>query len=161
MFRDMTREMLYAFARQNVPCVGFNTRRATRLVTQFYDRALAPVGLRSTQYSLLSVLALVPALNMGDLANILAMDRTTLTRNLQPLVKRGWVRTTAGADRRERMVKIAPAGRNKLHGAQPLWEEAQKHITSQLGEETWERVLGDLHRLSMIVEGGADGDGDY
>ena len=158
MFQDMTRETPYAFARQNVPCVGFNTRRATRLVTQFYDRALAPAGLRSTQFSLLSVLALVPALNMGDLAGILAMDRTTLTRNLQPLLKRGWARAQRGADRRARMVQITPAGRNKLHGAQPLWEEAQKHITSRLGEEHWERMLGELHRLSMIVEGDADGE---
>ncbi|NPV56085.1 MAG: winged helix-turn-helix transcriptional regulator [Anaerolineae bacterium] len=144
--------MLYAFARQNVPCVGFNVRRATRLVTQFYDRALAPAGLRSTQFSLLNVLAMVPALRMQDLADILAMDRTTLTRNLKPLLKQGWVKTTVGADRRARMVQITPGGRNVMHGAQPMWEEAQKYITERLGADTWDGVMEDLHRLSMIVE---------
>ncbi len=90
MFKEMPKESIYEFARQSIPCVGFNTRRATRLITQYYDKILAPTGLRSTQYSLLSGLSMMGESSMQDLAFILAMDRTTLTRNLSPLQKRDW-----------------------------------------------------------------------
>ncbi len=152
MFKDMPRESLYEFARQQVPCVGFNTRRVTRLVTQYYDRTLAPTGLRSTQYSLLSVLSLMDEFLMQDLALVLAMDRTTLTRNLNPLLKQGLVKVSVGNDRRARPVKITPKGKLALENAHPFWEKAQSHITDRLGISNWDRIMGDFHKISMIVE---------
>ena len=154
MFKDMPRESLYQFARQHVLCVGFNVRRATRLVTQYYDKILAPSGLRSTQYSLLNVLSLTDELGMQDLALVLAMDRTTLTRNLRPLVKQGLVKVSTGRDRRARLVMLTSKGKDAMKKALPFWEQAQAHITNHLGVSNWGRIMGDLHKVSMLAEDG-------
>jgi DNA-binding MarR family transcriptional regulator len=152
MFKDMPRENVYEFARQAVPCVGFNTRRVTRLVTQYYDQALAPVGLRSTQYSLLSALALMGETSMQDLAFILAMDRTTLTRNLGPLLKKGLVKTSVGKDRRSRPLVMTEKGKSALEKALPYWQKAQSSIVDRIGADRWDQVMRWLHEISMIVE---------
>ncbi|MBI3241248.1 MAG: winged helix-turn-helix transcriptional regulator [Chloroflexi bacterium] len=155
MFKDMPKENLYEFARQAIPCVGFNTRRATRLVTQYYDKALAPTGLRSTQYSLLSGLSMLGEASMQDLAFVLAMDRTTLTRNLSPLLKKGLVKVSVGSDRRARPITVTPKGKTVLENAFPYWQKAQAHIVETLGEANWDQMMRGLHQISMIVEEGA------
>jgi DNA-binding MarR family transcriptional regulator len=152
MLKDKPKKALYEFARQSVPCIGFNTRRATRLITQYYDKALAPARLRSTQYSLLSVLAMLGENSMQDLAFVLAMDRTTLTRNLNPLLKKGWVKIQVGSDRRARPLTITPAGQAVLENALPLWQRAQAHILDRIGEANWDAMMRGLHQISMIVE---------
>lgn len=152
MFKDISPENLYAFADQAVPCVGFNTRRATRLVTQYYDLALAPAGLRSTQYSLLTVLSMAGDIAIQELAFVLAMDRTTLTRNLAPLQNRQLVGVAAGRDRRIRLVHLTPQGQATLEAAHPLWSAAQTTLVSRLGEANWGQIRQGLHQISMIVE---------
>lgn len=152
MFKEMPKEALYEFARQAVPCVGFNTRRATRLITQYYDKALAPAGLRSTQYSLLSGLSMLGEASMQDMSIMMAMDRTTLTRNLSPLMKKGLVKMSVGTDRRSHPIQITPKGRSALEKALPYWQKAQSHIVNTLGVENWEQIMKSLHKISMIVE---------
>lgn len=152
MLKEMPKESLYEFARQAVPCVGFNTRRATRLVTQYYDKALAPTGLRSTQYSLLSALSMLGDASMRDMTTMMAMDRTTLTRNLSPLLKMGLVKVSVGRDRRARPIKITPKGESALEKAIPYWEKAQSHIVDSLGASVWDQIMRGLHQISMIVE---------
>ncbi len=152
MFKEMPKESLYEFACRAVPCVGFNTRRATRLVTQYYDKALAPIGLRSTQYSLLSALSMLGEASMQDMTTMMAMDRTTLTRNLRPLLKMGLVKVSVGSDRRARPIKITPKGKSALENALPFWEKAQSHILDKLGAENWDQIMRGLHQISMIVE---------
>ena len=152
MFKDMPKENLYEFARQAVPCVGFNTRRATRLITQYYDKALAPAGLRSTQYSLLNGLSMLGEASMQDISIMMAMDRTTLTRNLSPLVKKGLVKVSVGSDRRARPIQITPKGKSALEKALPYWEKAQAHILDTLGADKWDAMMRGLHQISMIVE---------
>ena len=152
MLKDMPKENLYEFARQAVPCVGFNTRRATRLITQYYDKALAPAGLRSTQYSLLNGLSMLGEASMQDISIMMAMDRTTLTRNLSPLVKKGLVKVSVGSDRRARPIQITPKGKSALEKALPYWEKAQTHILDTLGADKWDAMMRGLHQISMIVE---------
>lgn len=152
MFKEMPKESLYEFARQAVPCVGFNTRRATRLVTQYYDKALAPTGLRSTQYSLLNALSMLGEASMQDMSIMMAMDRTTLTRNLSPLLKKGLVKVTVGSDRRSRPIKITPRGKSALEEALPYWQKAQSHIVDSFGADNWDQLMRGLHQISMIVE---------
>ncbi|MBI5823502.1 MAG: winged helix-turn-helix transcriptional regulator [Chloroflexi bacterium] len=148
----MPKESLYEFVRQAVPCVGFNTRRATRLVTQYYDKTLAPSGLRSTQYSLLSALSMMDEASMQELAHILAMDRTTLTRNLSPLLRKGLVKVKVGSDRRSRPLTLTPKGQSTLEKALPYWEKAQSRIVNEIGAEQWDLMMRGLHQISMIVE---------
>ncbi len=152
MLKDMPKENLYEFARQAVPCVGFNTRRATRLITQYYDKALAPAGLRSTQYSLLNALSMLGEASMHDMSTLMAMDRTTLTRNLSPLLKKGLVKVSVGSDRRARPIQITPKGKSALEKALPYWEKAQAHILDTLGADKWDAMMRGLHQISMIVE---------
>jgi DNA-binding MarR family transcriptional regulator len=152
MFKEMPKENLYEFARQAIPCVGFNTRRATRLITQYYDKILAPTGLRSTQYSLLSGLSMMGESSMQDLAFILAMDRTTLTRNLSPLQKKGLVKVSVGSDRRSRPIMVTPKGMIALENALPYWQKAQSSIVDKLGTANWDQIMRGLHQISMLVE---------
>jgi DNA-binding MarR family transcriptional regulator len=152
MFKEMPKESLYEFVRQAVPCVGFNTRRATRLITQYYDKALAPSGLRSTQYSLLSSLSMMDEASMQELAFVLAMDRTTLTRNLNPLLKKGLIKVSVGSDRRARPLKITLKGKSALEKALPYWQKAQSKIVDTLGADKWDSMMRGLHQISMIVE---------
>jgi DNA-binding MarR family transcriptional regulator len=117
------------------PCTCAALRRATRRLTQAYDLALKPAGLRLTQYSVLANLSRTGGLSITDLAQRLAMDRTTLTRNLRPLERAGWVRIAPGPDRRSRAVEITDQGRRVFEAAQPLWQDAERAFRSSLGRE--------------------------
>ena len=114
------------------PCTCFRLRRAARQVSQVYDQALAPAGLSVNQYSILRH-ARSPR-TLGELAARLGMDRTTLTRNLQPLLRDGWLAEERGADPRQRVLAITATGRACLAKAQPLWRRAQQRIEGLLGD---------------------------
>jgi len=124
-------------------CTNFKLRQLTRRVTQHYDAAMAPSGLKTTQYSLLSHVLRLGPIRPGDLAAAMTMDASTLTRNLRPLVDAGWVALEQGADARSRLVHITEAGRAKRAQAQRCWKAAQLSLNDVLGLE---RVLA-LHAL--------------
>src|SRR5271170_4229399 len=84
-----------------LPCACANLRRASRAVTQFYDAVLRPSGLRVTQFTLLQALSEAPEISQRQLAELIGIDSTTLTRTLAPLRRKGWLRFQAGTDRRE------------------------------------------------------------
>ncbi len=125
-------------------CTNFNLRKAARVVTHLYDEILKPSGLRSTQYSLLTVLSMEGAETISNLAHKLVMDRTTLTRNLKPLQSQGWIKRAPGEDRRTRAWAITAPGRKVLAQALPLWQKAQKDTVSLLGKECWDGLLDHL-----------------
>jgi DNA-binding MarR family transcriptional regulator len=125
-------------------CTGFNLRKATRAVTQFYDAALQPSGLKSTQFSLLSTVERQGPIVMGGLAEVLVMDRTTLTRNLKPLEGQGLIRVEPGEDRRARIISLTAKGRKVVTTARPLWRQAQTEVVGRLGETRWSGLLHDL-----------------
>ena len=121
-------------------CVAGNLRQATRAVSQLYDEAIRPSGLRGTQFSLLIALAVAGTVPISGLAKVLIMDRTTLSRNLKPLEKQGWAQTESGADRRQRMVRITSEGKAVLAKALPLWEAAHSHMVDELGQEQFSQL---------------------
>lgn len=119
-------------------CSCFNLRRAVRRVTQIYDHALAPSGLKATQFSSLAVLAgNAPGegIAMTRLAEKLGMDRTTLTRNLGVLERDGLITVRTGDDPRSRMVALTIAGRTAFDHATPLWAEAQAKLAGHIGAD--------------------------
>ena len=122
-------------------CTVFRLRKLTRRVTQHYDACLAPVGLRVTQYSLLSTLIHNPPMTMSELAQRMEMDRTTLTRNLRPLEAARYVETLAGTDARTRTVAATDRGRSVWSEARPLWRRAQNEVNAALGHQ----AVHDLH----------------
>ncbi len=125
-------------------CLCFNLRKAARAVTQLYDAALEPAGLRATQFSLLAVLDGRDAVTITDLARAMVMDRTTLTRNLRPLEKQGLVAIAPGDDRRTREVSLTRRGRQTLTRATPRWRHAQTGMLDALGDRRARRLLGEL-----------------
>lgn len=129
-------------------CACGNLRRASRAVTQLYDDALRADGLRSTQFTLLQVLARRGAVTQGALGDTLASDSTTLSRTLAPLERARWIRSFPGGDRRERYLELTPAGRRLLERATPAWEEAQQRLREGLGERQW-RALQDLATMTV------------
>ena len=125
-------------------CAHFNLRRADRVMTRLYDEMLRPSGLKSTQFTLLAAVRLMEPVTVNGLADGVVMDRTTLTRNLRPLAKEGWIAIEPGEDRRVREVSLTAAGRRVLEKAYPLWREAQARVSDRLGGERLEHLLGDL-----------------
>lgn len=125
-------------------CTGGNLRRATRAVNQVYDGALAPVGLKSTQFNLLAALDKLGEVPLTRLAEALVLDRTTLTRNLKPLIEQGLVRSGEDEDRRVRRLGLSAKGRRRLAQALPHWRNAQRRMVEALGPERWARLLDDL-----------------
>ncbi len=113
-------------------------------MTQYYDSVMQESGLKTSQFSLLAVVAGTGPIAMGQLAERQVMDRTTLTRNLRPLVDRGLLRVRPGEDRRARVISLTAAGRKAFMGAVPLWQEAQAGMVRRLGVSEWRGLLGHL-----------------
>lgn len=112
-------------------------------MTQIYDAHLAAVGLTLTQYSLLAHLVRIDPPTVHGLADIMGMDRTTLTRNLKPLLARGLLEHHSCQDRRCRRVCVTPEGQELYAQAKPLWRAAQNEIQTRLGDQD----TAQLHRL--------------
>ncbi len=133
-------------------CACFKVRKASRAITKFYEEVLRPTGLRATQFSLLMATRVMGPVTVVKLAQIIVMDRTTLTRNLQVLEKRGLISIKPGEDRREREVALTAVGMEVLTKAVPLWEEAQERVKKGLGEERLHNLLGDLSEMISLTK---------
>jgi len=115
-------------------CSSFKLRQLTRRVCQHFDHIVGSAGLKTTQYSLLSHIAKLGPVRPGELAAAMEMDASTLTRNLQPLLKQGWVEVGPGDDGRSRLVRVTEAGRVKRAEAQRDWKRAQIAFNAQMGD---------------------------
>jgi len=125
-------------------CVCLNLRKMSRIITQMYDEALKPSGLRSTQLPVLVTLVSVGSMTVHDLADDLVMDRTSLSRLLRPLVTRGLVKMTPGEDRRTRELSITPRGREAVVTAIPMWDRVQGEVLGRLGQDRWKDLKDNL-----------------
>lgn len=132
------------------PCACGRLRRASRALTQLYDDVMAPSGLRVTQYSLLRALARDGTSRVTDLADKLLLDRTALSRTLEPLIERGWVSVVAGRDARTREVSLTPAGTRAVHAAEPHWRNAQSRVTRKLGAAKLQRLIATLGEIEAF-----------
>jgi DNA-binding MarR family transcriptional regulator len=136
-------------------CTHFQLRQLSRRLGQLYDAELAAVGLKTTQFSLLSSLVALGPVRPADLARAMTLEPSTLTRNLQPLLAAGWAELGPGADGRSRTVRITPAGRALRDQARARWHAAQQRLNATLGDQ---RVAA-LHALiqeSLKLLDGAD-----
>ena len=114
-------------------CSCFAARRTARTITQHYEEHLKPSGLRVTQFTVLALLAAAGPQPLSRFADLLGLERTTLTRNLRPLLDRGWVTESATGDQRVRLLSITKRGGAVARAALPLWRQAQKSIARRLG----------------------------
>ncbi len=150
MAKDAEKPPSPALAR-TADCACLTLRMAARAVTQMYDEALKPSGLKATQFSVLAAVAVVGPASMTALARALVMDRTTLTRNLKPLMARGLIAAAAGGDKRQRTIATTAKGDTALAHALPLWKQAHDQIVDGVGAARWQGVtqlLKETIRLS-------------
>lgn len=129
-------------------CVCFALRRTTRAVTQFYDAALRPHRLRATQFPILVAASLLGPVPLAPLAETLGMDRTTLLRNVRPLVRRRLLDVAPAADSRRTEIRATAAGRALLARVYPEWKRAQARALQSLEGLDWSRSL---ERLSQVA----------
>lgn len=130
-------------------CLCLHVQRAARALARRYDEMLRPLGITNGQFSLMMSLNRPEPPAMGDVARLLAMDRTTLTAALKPLERRGVVKVCVGKeDRRSRVLSLTPSGRRLLAAALPIWERAQKAVGRRLAGSDPDRLRGDLRALS-------------
>ena len=138
-------------------CTNMKLRQLSRIVTRHYDAFVGTIGLKNTQYSLLSHVVLLGPIRPSDLARRMRLDASTLTRNLQPLIEKGWLRLGPGQDARSRLIEATAAGRAKRVEGQCAWKEAQLALNARLGPE---RVAALHVLLDDCIEELADGEDD-
>ncbi|MDV7341561.1 MarR family winged helix-turn-helix transcriptional regulator [Terasakiella sp. A23] len=125
-------------------CVSYRLRRAARVAAKYYDAALKPLNLRNTQFTLLAALSILEDTSIGNLSKELAIDGTTLTRNLDVLFRRGLIEDQPDDDGRVRNIRLTQFGKDTYQHALPLWQEAQTSIVEQLGASEWQTMITQL-----------------
>ena len=135
-----------------LPCACANLRRAARVVTQLYEEALRPSGLRITQFTLLQALHHAPEISQKQLAELLEIDSTTLTRTLGSLRRAAWLRSERGSDRRELRLRLTAAGKREYERVLPYWQSAQNRLRLELGEANWNRVMDAAVRAAELAQ---------
>ena len=131
------------------PCTCAQLRKAARAVTLLYDDAFKSSGLLSTQLGVLHTIYNSESIKITHLAKEIDTDRTTLTRNLAVLERRGFVNISSGEDHRTRIVTISNKGRNAVGKAIPLWSKAQHKVREEMGENAWRNLM---ENLSLFVK---------
>jgi len=114
-------------------CLAGRSRVLSRALTAISDRALSPIGLKTSQFNLLVVVSLED--RPAKICAGLQMEESTLSRNVERMQRRGWVQFSAGPDRRSHLIKITAKGRKLLKRAYPIWLEVQREIGRRLGAE--------------------------
>lgn len=135
-------------------CTCATVRKAARIVTQMFETALQPTGLKAGQVTLLAALSKQGDMPLTALAETLVMDRTTLTRNLKPMVRDGLIRIETKKDQRVRLVGLTAKGRQKIAEATPLWAEAQSRLVDGLGAGRWSGLVDDLNETIKVARKG-------
>lgn len=132
-------------------CACVRVRRAARAVTDLYDRALEGTGLKITQFSVLRTISRMEGASISELAEELALDRSTLGRNLIPLTRQGLVRLSDGADLRQRTASLTPKARKVIEASLPAWEGAQAKVTQAIGERGVSQLFKLLEELEKMA----------
>jgi DNA-binding MarR family transcriptional regulator len=123
-----------------LPCTCATLRRTARALTQLYEDALRPFGMRATQFTVLQALSLAGEVTQGELGRILAMDSTTLTRTLAVMGEK-WIGRRRGDDKREWRLRIDMNGKAQLARALPAWQKVQEDVKQRMGAEPWEQLM--------------------
>lgn len=135
-----------------VMCTCASLRRASRAVTQFYDNALKSTGLTTGQFTVLAALSARGPVRQIELANILAMDRTTLIRNLRPLEDKQFVAVDTANPRGAKTLSLTKLGGDTLRQSLPHWDQAQSHMIAALGQDRWRGLIDALNSTVRAVQ---------
>jgi DNA-binding MarR family transcriptional regulator len=134
----------------DLPCACATVRRAARAVTQLYDGHLRASDIEGTQFALLSVLK-SRVCSQAAISERLALDKTTLSRNLTVLKNKGWIESAEAEDGRERRYVLTATGERRLATARPAWRRAQKHLRSSMTMNEWDAMWRAFRTLTTAA----------
>jgi DNA-binding MarR family transcriptional regulator len=129
-------------------CVGGCVRKLNRMVTAIYDRALAGAGLKTSQFSVLVAVANRNKARPTELTKLLQMDESTLSRNVERMCARGWLRLERGGDRRSHLIEVTDKGHALIRKCLPAWQRAQGKVSQRLGADNVAALRSALRKLS-------------
>lgn len=151
MSTPRTLEAARAYHARGFECLCGNVRMAARALTSIYDRFLASAGLNANQMAVLWCVIAREPLPMGEIAQVLVMEKSTVTRNVAVLAEMGLLETTIGADVRQKLVSSTAKGRRTYAAAIPRWEAAQEAVAKALGEATFSHLVSGTKRVSEVL----------
>jgi DNA-binding MarR family transcriptional regulator len=132
-------------------CAAYNFRRTARAVSRFYDAALEPSGIRSTQFAILTAVAKLQPVAISRVGEVLVIDPTTMTRSLRLLQKDGLIEIAPRGLRRQRLLTLTNQAEKVLAVAVPLWREAQARFLASLGNIEWKDFKGQLSQATQVA----------
>jgi DNA-binding MarR family transcriptional regulator len=130
-------------------CIAAQLRLINRVVTSIYDEGFRPHGVRVSQMNILSVIALLGEASPRQISTILFLDKSTLSRNLGRMRRRGWLDTSSQGAGRVLFLKLTPDGERVLDEAFPAWERAQQRVVSLIGGDDVAALVRIAHKLSL------------
>lgn len=134
-------------------CLNANLRKASRAILSLYMEEMRETGLQGTQFTLLSAVSGFGQVKVGDLAQFMGMDQTTVTRNINLLKKEGYVRVSPGEeDKRTRYIQLTDQGMAAVRDAHPKWLKAQTQLWNRLGDDQARELLALSQRIIEITE---------
>jgi DNA-binding MarR family transcriptional regulator len=134
-------------------CLAFAFRRTARAVTKAYDAALAPFRLRSSQFAILVAVAKTQPVAVGDLANLLLVDPSTLSRGLLLMQRQRLVAVSGRSAMRQRFVTLSPQGARKLDDSIPGWRKVQAQFIKLMGSNHWKELQREFETVSRRADG--------
>ncbi len=132
-------------------CVAYNLRKSSRIISKIYEKEMRGAPIHGPQFSLSIIIAKRGTTTITGLARDIGADRTTLTRNLQQLERKGLVRISRGRDHRSKAVTLLPSGEQALLASFAHWKRAQRKVVAALGEDRWQRMLRDLSAVAALA----------
>jgi DNA-binding MarR family transcriptional regulator len=128
-------------------CIGGRVRMLNRMITAIYDEALASVGLKTSQFNVLVAAVNREASRPAELAKVLAMDESTLSRNVERMCAKGWLRLEPDEDRRSHLIKATDRGLALIRKSYPAWQRAQEEVSRRLGSDSVAALKSVLRKL--------------
>ena len=122
-------------------CMNLSYRKASRVISQIYDRELAEIGLKCSQFSILRAIRHMRQTTNAELQELLVLEQTTLTRGLKPLIRDGYIKTEPGLDKREKLLSLTAQGKDLYKKADKKWQRAQDAVVGKLGQGKSEQML--------------------
>ena len=132
MANERTSKAIDAIARD---CIAVRLRPLNRVITNLYNDALRPLGLKVSQLNVLVVTAKLGLARPARVCDILPLDTSTLSRNVERMRAKGWLEVVPGEDARTQPFRLTAQGKRLLERAVPAWEQAQRHASAVLGDE--------------------------
>jgi len=132
-------------------CACANLRRTDLVVTQFYDGILAPGGISALQFSLLCTIDSFDSITINHLAKIIEMDRATLSRHVKVLADEELLSYEESGNQYTRRLRLTQEGEQVLECSWPLWQEAQRRIENNFGQNRFESLLNELQAVRKVL----------